>query len=152
MTSAVGNDSARRARDAVATRRALLEAGGALFHERGYERATVREIGERAGADPALIARYFGGKEGLYLAVLAEEDPHADEQLDPRTFVAEVLRHWDLRGLSPVSRALGALELSDDVLEQVREIVRERMVNKVAIEGPDAALRTEILIALALGI
>jgi len=34
----------------------------------------------------------------------------------------------------------------------VREIVRERMLNKVAIDGPDAALRTEILIALALGI
>ena len=112
----------------------------------------MREIGERAGVDPALIARYFGGKEGLYLAVLAEEDPHADEQLEPRAFVAELLRHWDLRGHSPVSRALGALELSDDVREQVRAIVRERMLQKVAIEGPDAALRAEILTALALGI
>jgi AcrR family transcriptional regulator len=152
MTSAVPNDSGPRPRDAAASRRALLDAAGALFHARGYDGTTVREIGDRAGIDPALIARYFGGKEGLYLAVLAEEDPHADEQLDPRTFVAEVLRHWDLRGLSPVSRALGALELSDDVREQVREIVRERMLNKVAIDGPDAALRTEILIALALGI
>lgn len=112
----------------------------------------MREIGERAGVDAALIARYFGGKEGLYLAVLAEEDPHADEQLEPRAFVAELLRHWDLRGHSPVSRALGALELSDDVREQVRAIVRERMLQKVAIEGPDAALRAEILTALALGI
>jgi AcrR family transcriptional regulator len=152
MTSAVGNDSARRARDAVATRRALLESAGALFHERGYEGATVREIGERAGVDPALIARYFGGKEGLYLAVLAEEDVDDDARLDPHTLVAELLTHWDLRGHSPVSRALGALEVSDEVREQVREIVQERMVRKVAIDGPDAALRAEILIALVLGI
>ena len=97
MTSAVPNDSGPRPRDAAASRRALLDAAGALFHARGYDGTTVREIGERAGIDPALIARYFGGKEGLYLAVLAEEDPHADEQLDPRTFVAEVLHHWDDR-------------------------------------------------------
>lgn len=138
-------------RDAAASRRALLTAAGELFHARGYEGATVRDIGERAGVDPALIARYFGGKEGLYLAVLAEDDPHG-EQLAPRAFVEEALRHWDLRGHSPVSRALGALELSDEVREQVRAIVQERIVRKVAIEGPDAALRAEILIALVLGI
>jgi AcrR family transcriptional regulator len=152
MTSVVDEDSGRRARDASASRRALLTAAGELFHERGYDGATVREIGDRAGVDAALIARYFGGKEGLYLAVLAEEDPHADEQLDPRTFVAEVLRHWDLRGLSPVSRALGALELSDDVRRQVQAIVRRRLLDRFAFEGPDAALRAEILIALVLGI
>src|SRR6478735_10949915 len=146
------SSSRRRPHDADASRRALLDAAASLFDERGYEATTVREIGERAGVDTALIARYFGGKEGLYLAVLAEEDPHADEQLEPRVFVAELLRHWDLRGHSPVSRALGALELSDDVREQVRAIVRARMLQKVAIEGPDAALRAEILTALALGI
>src|SRR5436305_14168104 len=131
MTSAVDELSAPRVRDASASRRALLAAAGPLFHERGYEGATVREIGERAGVDPALIARYFGGKEGLYLAVLAEEHVEDDAPMDPRTFVAELLAHWDLRGHSPVSRALGALEVSDEVREQVREIVQERMVRRV---------------------
>jgi AcrR family transcriptional regulator len=152
MTSAVDKDSSRRVRDAAASRRGLLAAGGELFHARGYEGATVRDIGERAGVDPALIARYFGGKEGLYLAVLAEEQVEDEEPLDAQTFVAELLRHWDLHGHSPVSRALGALELSDDVREQVRAIVRERMLGRLALEGTDAALRAEILIALVLGI
>ena len=62
----------RRPHDAEATRQALLEAGRAVFDEVGYERATTREIGERAGVDPALIARYFDGKEGLFLAAIAE--------------------------------------------------------------------------------
>jgi AcrR family transcriptional regulator len=152
MTSAVRQDSGRRARDSAASRRALLAAAGELFHERGYDGATVRDIGERAHVDPALIARYFGGKEGLYLAVLAEEDVAEDERLDPHTLVAELLRHWDQRGHSPVSRALGALELSEDVRQQVRAIVRRRLVERFDLKGPDAALRAELLIALVLGI
>jgi AcrR family transcriptional regulator len=152
MTSAVDNDSARRSRDAGASRRALLAAAGALFHERGYEGATVREIGERAGVDPALIARYFGGKEGLYLAALADEGWHDDVPLDPHELVAELLRRWDQLGHSPVSRALGALEVSDDVRDQVRAIVQRRLLDKFDFDGPDAALRAEILLALVLGI
>ncbi len=46
----------------AATRQALLDAARALFGEHGYEGTTRREIGVRAGADPALIARYFGSK------------------------------------------------------------------------------------------
>src|SRR4051794_28997088 len=141
MTSAVGKDSVRRSRDAAATRRALLESAGALFHERGYEGATVREIGERAGADPALIARYFGGKEALYLAVLAEEDVEDESLMDAHTLVAELLAHWDLRGHSPVSRALGALDISDEVREQVRAIIQRRLLDRFAFEGADAVLR-----------
>jgi AcrR family transcriptional regulator len=152
MTSGVRQDSGRRTRDSAASRRALLAAAGALFHERGYDGATVRDIGERAGVDPALIARYFGSKEGLYLAVLAEEDVAEEEPLDPRRLVTELLRHWDQEGHSPVSRALGALELSDEVREQVRAIVRRRVLNHLAFSGRDAQLRAEILIALVLGI
>ena len=112
----------------------------------------MRDIGERAGVDPALIARYFGGKEGLYLAALAEEDATEQQQLDPHTLVTELLRHWDQQGASPVSRALGALELSGEVREQVRAIVQRRLIDLIAFEGPDAALRAELLIALVLGI
>jgi AcrR family transcriptional regulator len=130
-----------------------VDAAGALFHERGYTGATVRDIAERAGIDAALIARYFGCKEGLYLAVLAEEgDEEQLEPVDPHTLVADLLAHWDQRGHSPVIRAMGALELSDEVREQVRTVVQRRLVAKLALEGPDAALRAEILLALVLGI
>jgi AcrR family transcriptional regulator len=152
MTSVVEKDSGRRSRDAAASRRALLGAAGELFHERGYGGAKVRDIGERAGVDPALIARYFGGKEGLYLAVLAEEDVEEEAPMDPHTLVAELLRHWDQRGHSPVSRALGALEVSDEVREQVRSIVQRRLLRRFSIDGPESALRAEILLALVLGI
>jgi len=71
--SSVVDEGIRRPHDADATRRDLLDAGAALFEERGYQGATLRDIGERAGVDPALVARYFGSKEGLYLASLSRD-------------------------------------------------------------------------------
>jgi AcrR family transcriptional regulator len=52
------------------TREALLEAGGNVFAEKGFDRATGKEICARAGANVAAINYYFGGIEGLYAAVL----------------------------------------------------------------------------------
>jgi AcrR family transcriptional regulator len=57
-----------RSRDAAATRRALLAAAGRLFAEFGYEATTVSQIARTAGFSPNLVTRYFGGKEGLFLA------------------------------------------------------------------------------------
>ena len=59
-----------RRRDAQATRAALLEAAKAQFAALGYDSATLREIAAAAGADVALIKRYFGGKEGLFTEAL----------------------------------------------------------------------------------
>jgi AcrR family transcriptional regulator len=150
--------TARRAHDAAATRQALLEAARTVFDEVGYERARTREIGERAQVDPALIARYFDGKEGLFLAAIAEVTGD-EEQLDfaPRALTAALVERWDERGHSPISRALASPVLTDDVRERVRGLVRERLVDQLAAElrGRGAAepeLRAELVIAMALGI
>jgi AcrR family transcriptional regulator len=62
---------APRARDSQATRMALLSAAQRRFSVLGYERTTTRDVAEAAGVNPALINRYFGGKDGLFEAVLA---------------------------------------------------------------------------------
>ena len=59
-----------RKRDAQATRAALLEAAKAQFAALGYDSATLRDIAAAAGADVALVGRYFGGKEGLFTEAL----------------------------------------------------------------------------------
>lgn len=150
----------RRPHDSEASRRALLEAGRALFDEVGYDRATTREIGERAGVDPALIARYFGGKEGLFLATLAEVPAGAagrPSDFEPRALLAYLLERWDERGHGPVSRALASATLSDEVRTQVRAAVGERVVEPLVEElqargATQPELRAELLVALALGI
>jgi AcrR family transcriptional regulator len=40
--------------------------------EKGGPRVTVREVAERAGVRPALVNYYFGSKDGLLRAVIAE--------------------------------------------------------------------------------
>jgi AcrR family transcriptional regulator len=62
--------SAPRRRDAAATRAAILEAAQGQFARLGYDRAALRDIAAEAGADVALIKRYFGGKEALFTEAL----------------------------------------------------------------------------------
>jgi AcrR family transcriptional regulator len=52
------------------TRERLLDAAGEVFAERGYRRATVREICRRANVNIASVNYYFKGKEDLYADVL----------------------------------------------------------------------------------
>ncbi len=54
------------------TRAELLEAAGHVFAEKGFDRATGKEICEQAGANAAAVNYYFGGIDGLYAAVLEE--------------------------------------------------------------------------------
>jgi AcrR family transcriptional regulator len=52
------------------TRQRLLDAGLAVFSEVGYHGATIREMAGRAGTNIAAISYHFGGKDGLYTAVV----------------------------------------------------------------------------------
>lgn len=54
------------------TREQLLDAAGHVFAEKGFDRATGKEICERARTNTASINYYFGGMENLYAAVLTE--------------------------------------------------------------------------------
>ena len=54
------------------TRSRLIEAAGIVFSEKGYDRATAREICALAQANPAAVNYHFGGKERLYVEVLRE--------------------------------------------------------------------------------
>jgi AcrR family transcriptional regulator len=55
----------------VATRQRLLEAAELLFSERGFEKVSVRDITERAGANVAAVNYHFGNREGLVGQVMA---------------------------------------------------------------------------------
>ena len=63
----------KKKRDRKGTEEALLRAACELFSEKGYENTRTLEIAKAAGANEALIARYFGGKEGLLTAIFKNE-------------------------------------------------------------------------------
>src|SRR5688500_16295550 len=59
------DQSSLREGQARTTRRAIVEAGGALFVERGYAGTTVDAIAERAGVSRKTVFTSVGGKVGL---------------------------------------------------------------------------------------
>ncbi|MFI1198623.1 helix-turn-helix domain-containing protein [Streptomyces sp. NPDC020883] len=148
----------RRRRDAERSRRLLLEAAVELFADRGFERTTTREIGERAGVDAALIARYFGSKTKLYIAAMearSATDGVADA-LDP-VRLGELLGGTGRKAPGPVLRT-AVLSQDDPALQQAaREQLYRRLVtplaDRLAHEGvPDPELRAEVAGAALAGI
>jgi AcrR family transcriptional regulator len=86
-------------RDAAATRRRILEHARGHFAERGYAAVTVKGVADAAGVSPNLITRYFGGKEGLFLAATRVEIPVADSFDGDRSelgarLAASIVRRW----------------------------------------------------------
>ncbi len=57
-------------RDSEATREALLAAGSEQFATHGFDGVSVETIASQAGVNKAMINYHFGGKRGLYRAIL----------------------------------------------------------------------------------
>jgi AcrR family transcriptional regulator len=155
-----------RRRDAAATRDALLVAARELFDANGFRGTTVRMIGERAGVDQALIARYFGGKSELYQAVLADAAAQPEVAVDdgppprertPREVIDLLLARVDEHGVGPVLRALMAPETDGETREAVTERLRERVIVPLsrslkAAGVAEPKLRAELVVAQLLGV
>ncbi|MFI9363166.1 TetR family transcriptional regulator [Kitasatospora sp. NPDC053057] len=161
--SAAGEDTctdpaAPRRRDAARSRELLIRAAVELFAERGFARTTTREIGERAGVDASLIARYFGGKTQLYLATLQVElgdevpaDLLEEERL--RTLLVRLAQ----RGPGPSFQAAVLPGDNTEVQQAARAYLHERMVRPlhdrfVAEQVDRPRLRAELAVAAFAGV
>ena len=54
-------------------REQLLEVGGKLFTDKGFEGTSVEEIAARAEVSKPVVYEHFGGKEGVYAVVVDRE-------------------------------------------------------------------------------
>lgn len=119
---------------------ALLEAGGAVIAERGFQAATMAEIASKAGAPIGSLYRFFPNKEILADALLQRFVERADKMFDDinrqmeswstEALVEALLRIVaDLRGEGAAIRAL--LEAHADWSAKRQEF-RGRMRRRIA--------------------
>lgn len=86
---------AGRTRDPERSRERILDAGLAEFALHGYAGARVDVIAGRAGLNKQLISHHFGGKRGLYEAVVRERRLRGGGELDaPPSALPDALADW----------------------------------------------------------
>jgi AcrR family transcriptional regulator len=127
--------------DGTQTKQQLLEVAGRVFAERGYVRATSKEICELAQANIAAVNYHFGGKDGLYAAVL--EEAHA--RLVSIDVVAEITQS-EASGADKLRRFLGKIveEVArrDEGAWELRVLGRELMA---PTQLKDAMMRNQVM-------
>lgn len=149
-----------RRRDASATRAAILAAAKSHFARSGYDRAVLRDIALEAGADVALIKRYFGGKEALFLEALkASFMPERLETWDRRTYaydMAEMMAgdpHQDEARTQRFQFLLRAAT-SPTTAPLLNAAMQERFMGpiRVWLGGEDVEARARLLAAVFIGL
>ena len=135
------------------TRAAILAAAQELFAEQGYERTTVRDVAARAGIDPALVIRYFGGKEGLFARAAVFDLALPDLAVIDRAELGPVLvRHflevWEGPGSSGGMTILLRSAASNPIAaDKLREVFAAQVLPALARAAgtPDAGERAGLL-------
>jgi AcrR family transcriptional regulator len=173
----VGSEPRRDAvRDLVvrARREQIIEAATRVFAEKGFRRATTREVARAAGVSEGTIYNYFEDKDALLMAILDRvneterraEDFEEGMATDFRGFFNEYLRRrmsfiWENREVFRVvlSEMLVNAELRGLYLQQVvaptmgitEENFRSRM-EQGEVRQTDAPLATRSVAGAVLGV
>jgi AcrR family transcriptional regulator len=103
-----------RVRDAERTRAEIMEVATHEFADLGYDGARVDEIAAKTRTTKRMIYYYFGGKEGLFLAVLEQAYRH----------IRSLEQQLDVDHLEPVEALRQLAELTFDHHESHQDFVR----------------------------
>ena len=146
---------------AETTKAAILAAARERFAAEGYDKATVRSIAADAGADPALVIRYFGSKDRLFAEAVDFDLQLPDLGTFPKSrqgeaLAAHFLRRWDDDEALPA--LLRTAVTNDAVAERLRGIFAQQVAPAIlkwtqeppAIAGMRAGLVASQLMGLAL--
>jgi AcrR family transcriptional regulator len=129
-----------------------------MFEERGFAATSVRAIAAAAGIDPALVIRYFGSKEELFVHVMGlDEQPGPELDGDPATLGRRLASYAlapereHVRVIySTLIRASDFLSVRRSLRETTRTLFIDRLTRR--LPGRDAALRAELVAAQLGGI
>jgi AcrR family transcriptional regulator len=119
----------------------LLEAGAHLFPRGGFDGVSVEDLAARARVNKALISYHFGGKRGLYVAVLESAFAEMADRLtavekgatDARNGLRRFLEAFE--ALTRERRDFPALFLREAVSSGIEPAVVPHLLNIVGIVG-----------------
>jgi AcrR family transcriptional regulator len=154
-----------RTRNANATRQAILEAAVERFCAESYDDVGMRDIARDVGVDAALISRYFGCKEDLFISALDSCKNGNELTEGPRETFGERVAYEvvfnevtpclsangteKMRGLLILLRSIGSAKAMEVV--QKSSDARFYMPLTEWIGGPDAAVRARLVAGLIMG-
>lgn len=141
------------------TKEKLVAAARELFWTRGYSNVSVRDITGKAGVDAALVSRYFGGKQGLFEATLAEIPPWEALTAEPDALLKKAAESF-AHPFDPVTDAtnvftmLLANVIDPEMGGMIRGLVETKLADPLTerIDGPDARERAALLLAVLFGV
>lgn len=147
-----------RVRKSDVTRAKILAVARSTFREHGYDGSSVRLIAGAADIDPAMIIRYFGSKDALFLEAVDIDLNLPDLTTTAKARRGEALvehfvRRWEGGGedevLITLLRSAATNELAADRLRQVFASQVRRtvggVVDRAELERRAALVATEML-------
>ena len=142
------------------TRGVIIEAARRLFREHGYERTTVRDIAAEASIDPALVIRYFGSKDQLFVHAADIRLELPDLSAVDRSKVGTVLashfmRIWESDGSNSGLPILLRSAASNEVAaELMRDIFGKQVAPRLQAlgSGAEAQERAALVSSQLLGV
>jgi len=148
MKAKAASKSGRRPRvnDPEGTKRNIVEVATREFAHKGYSGARVDAIAARTRTSKRMIYYYFGGKEGLYLAVLEAayagirrtEDTLDLERLPPETALRTLIGFtFDYYHVHP---EFVRLVMNENILEGVH-MARSKTIGKLNVTVIDSLRR-----------
>ncbi|WP_030901744.1 TetR/AcrR family transcriptional regulator [Streptomyces sp. NRRL F-5126] len=150
-------------RNAAATKQRILEHAQRQFAQRGYAAATVKGVADAAGVSPNLITRYFGGKDGLFLAATQVRIPVSNPFVGDRStlgsrLAASIVQRWfsdpgedpllvlqRASGERPEAAEALAAFLDTNSLEPLHHYLRDSSLDDTDARGRAAAIDAFVL-------
>jgi AcrR family transcriptional regulator len=147
----------QKARKSDRTRAAILDAAQKLFAQHGHGRTTVRDIAAKASIDPALVIRYFGSKDELFVRAAAFDLRMPDLSKVKRSQIGDTLirRFLELgEGFTGMTVLLRSAASNDYAASRVRELFAAQVLPAFARVGSraDAAERAGLVASQLLGL
>jgi AcrR family transcriptional regulator len=136
---------------------AIRVAAGDLFASRGYANTPVRDIAARAAVDPALVIRYFGSKEQLFIETMQLTDENALDLEGPVSSLGERIVRYVLTAEPQVRTTFLALVRASDtgnVADAMRVLHEEGFVGPLLahLSGEHRETRARLAAAMVGGL